>query len=189
MLISLYVTLPPSREASSRSLGYGFLWTPERLLLQWTPSITPVDPVHYAAGQPCVQANCLSRPSSPDHPHRMTRSPVTRMPRVTTLPPNVTVHTREPINPRSLPLWKNGRIGNERALIGESLWWSKIQLGLVGPALRGRGERDQFFNRSKNSRGWSCSPQIVCWAGVQRGGRRYSVGWSYFWSGLVGDTA
>ena len=27
------------------------------------------------------------------------------------------VHTREPIKPRSLPLW-NGRIGNERALIG-----------------------------------------------------------------------
>ena len=25
--------------------------------------------------------------------------------------------------------------------------------GLVGPALRGRGERDQFFNRLKNGRG------------------------------------
>ena len=56
------------------------------------------------------------------------------------------VHTREPINPRSLPLLKNGRIGNEQALIGESVCWSKIQHGLVGPALRGRGERDQFFN-------------------------------------------
>ena len=90
------------------------------------------------------------------------------------------VHTREPLNPRSLPLWKNGRIGNERALIGESVCWSKIQRGLVGPALRGRGERDKFFNRLKNGRGWSRSPQVVCWAGVQRGGRRYSVGWSYF---------
>ena len=90
------------------------------------------------------------------------------------------VHTREPINPRSLPLWKNGQIGNERALIGESVCCSKIQRGLVGPALRGRGERDQFFNRLKNGRGWSRSPQVVCWAGIQRGGRRYSVGWSYF---------
>ena len=80
---------PLLREASSRSLGYGFLRTPERPLLQWTPSITQVDPVHYA-GQPCLQAICLSRPSPPDHPHRMTRRPVTRMPRVTTLPPNVT---------------------------------------------------------------------------------------------------
>ena len=73
-------------------LGPGFLWTPERLLLQWTtPSITPVDnPVHLTTGRPCLQANCLSRPLSPDHPHRMTRRPVTRMPRVTTLPPNVT---------------------------------------------------------------------------------------------------
>ena len=97
------------------------------------------------------------------------------------------VHTRYPINPRSLPLWKNGRIGNERALIGESVCWSKIQRGLVGPALRGRGERDEFFNRLKNGRGWSRSPQVVCWAGVQRGGRRYSVGWSYFdrvWSAI-----
>ena len=59
------------------------------------------------------------------------------------------VHTRDPLNPRSLPLWKNGRIGNERALIGESVCWSKIQRGLVGPALRGRGERDKFFNRLK----------------------------------------
>ena len=63
------------------------------------------------------------------------------------------VHTRDPINPRSLPLWKNGQIGNERALIGESVCWSKIQRGLVGPALRGRGERDKFFNRLKNGRG------------------------------------
>ena len=90
------------------------------------------------------------------------------------------VHTRDPINPRSLPLWKNGQIGKERALIGESVCWSKIQRGLVGPALRGRGERDKFFNRLKNGRGWSRSPQVVCWAGVQRGGQRYSVGWSYF---------
>ena len=51
------------------------------------------------------------------------------------------------------PLWKNGRIGNERALIGESVCWSKLQRGLVGPALRGRGERDRFFNRLKNGRG------------------------------------
>ena len=36
------------------------------------------------------------------------------------------VHISEPINPRSLPLWKNGRIDNERALIGESVCWSKI---------------------------------------------------------------
>ena len=94
---------------------------------------------------------------------------------------------REPINLRSLPLWKNERIGNERALIGESLCWSKIHRGLVGHALKGRGERDQIFNRLKNSRGWSHSPQVVCWAGVQRGGRRYSVGWSYFdrlWSAI-----
>ena len=90
------------------------------------------------------------------------------------------VHTRDPINPRSLPLRKNGQVGNERALIGESVRWSKIQRGLVGPALRGRGERDKFFNRLKNGRGWSRSPQVVCWAGVQRGGRRYSVSWSYF---------
>ena len=97
------------------------------------------------------------------------------------------VHTREPINPRSLPLWKNGRIGYERALIGESVCWSKIQRGLVGRALRGRGERDKFFNRLKNGRGWPRSQQVVCWAGVQRGGRRYSVGWSYFdrvWSAI-----
>ena len=63
------------------------------------------------------------------------------------------VHTRDPINPRSLPLWKNGQIGNERALIGESVCWSKIQRGLVGPALRGRGERDKFSKRLKNGRG------------------------------------
>ena len=63
------------------------------------------------------------------------------------------VHTRDPTNPRSLPLWKNGRIGNERALVGKSVCWSKIQRGLVGPALRGRGERDKFFNRLKNGRG------------------------------------
>ena len=63
------------------------------------------------------------------------------------------VHTRDPINPRSPPLWKNGRIGNERALIGESVRWSKIQRGLVGPALRGRGERDKFFMQLKNGRG------------------------------------
>ena len=97
------------------------------------------------------------------------------------------VHIRDPINPHSLPLWKNGRIGNERALIGESVCWSKIQRGLVGPALIGRGERDEFFNRLKNGRGWSRSSQVVCWAGVQRGGRRYSVGWSYFdrvWSAI-----
>ena len=49
------------------------------------------------------------------------------------------VHTRHPTIPRSLPLWKNGRIGNEQAFIGESVCWSKIQRGLVGPALRGRG--------------------------------------------------
>ena len=63
---------------------------------------------------------------------------------------------------------------------GESVCWSKIQRGLVGPALRGRGEQDKFFNRLKYGRGWSRSPQVVCWAGVQRGDRRYSVGWSYF---------
>ena len=34
-------------------------------------------------------------------------------------------------------------------MIGESVCWSKIQLGLVGSALRGRGERDKFFNRLK----------------------------------------
>ena len=82
--------------------------------------------------------------------------------------------------PDQPPLWKNWRIGNERALIGESVCWSKIQRGLVGPALRGRSERDKFFNRLKNGRGWSRSPQVVCWAGIQRGGRRYSLGWSYF---------
>ena len=55
------------------------------------PVITPVDhPVHYTVGLLCVHAHCLSRPSLPDHPHRMTRRPVTRMPRVITLPPNVT---------------------------------------------------------------------------------------------------
>ena len=94
---------------------------------------------------------------------------------------------QRPDQPRSLPLWKNGRIGNERALIGESVCWSKIQWGLVGPALRGRGERDKFFNRLKNGRGWSRSPRVVCWAWVQRGGRWYSVGWSYFdrvWSAI-----
>ena len=60
---------------------------------------------------------------------------------------------QRPDQPRSLPLWKNGRIGNERAFIGESVCWSKIQRGLVGPALRGRGKRDEFFNRLKNGRG------------------------------------
>ena len=102
------------------------------------------------------------------------------------------IHNKGPFTPESrstpvLPLWKIGRIGNERALIGESVCLSKIQRGLVRPALRGRGERDQFFNRLKNGRGWSCSPQVVCWAGVKRGGRRYSVGWSYFdrvWSAI-----
>ena len=97
------------------------------------------------------------------------------------------VHIRDPINPRSLPLWKNGRIGNERALIGESVGWSKIQRRLVGPAPRGRCERDKFFNRLKNGREWSRSPQVVCWAGIQRCGRRYIVGWSYFdrvWSAI-----
>ena len=33
------------------------------------------------------------------------------------------------------PLWKNARITNERALIGESVCWSKIQRGLDGPPL------------------------------------------------------
>ena len=33
----------------------------------------------------------------------------------------------------------------ETRLIGESVCWSKIQRGMVGPALRGRGERDKFF--------------------------------------------
>ena len=75
------------------------------------------------------------------------------------------VNTREPINPRYLPLWKNWRIDNERALIGESLCWSNIQRGLVGPALRGRGERDKFFNRLKNGQWWSRSPKVVCWEG------------------------
>ena len=28
-----------------------------------------------------------------------------------------------------------------------------VTAGLVGPALRGRGERDKFFNRLKNGRG------------------------------------
>ena len=73
---------PLLREASSRSLGHGFLRTPERPLLQWTPFIYQWNPIHYTAGQPCLQANCLFRPSTPDHPHRMTRRPVTRMPRV-----------------------------------------------------------------------------------------------------------
>ena len=55
------------------------------------PSVTTVDnPFHYTAGQPCLQSNCLSRPSPPDHPHMMTRRSVTRMPRVTMLPTNVT---------------------------------------------------------------------------------------------------
>ena len=67
--------------------------------------------------------------------------------------PKRPVHTRDPINPRSLPLWKNGRIANERALIGESVCWSKIQRGLVGPALRGRGERDKFSTGWKMVRG------------------------------------
>ena len=67
------------------------------------------------------------------------------------------VHTREPMNPRSLPLWQNGRIGHERTLNGKCVYWYKIQRGLVGFALRGRGERDKFFNRLKNGRGWSRS--------------------------------
>ena len=81
---------PVLREASSRSLGHGFLRTPERPLLQWTPSINQWNPIHYTEGQPCLQANCLSRPSTPDHPHRMTRRPATRMPRVPPLPLNGT---------------------------------------------------------------------------------------------------
>ena len=79
------------------------------------------------------------------------------------------------MNPRSLPLWKNGRVGNERALIGESLCWSNIQRGLVGPALRGRGEQDQFFNRLKNwlgmiplSTGRMLSGGTAWWSAVQR---------------------
>ena len=89
MLISLYVTLPPSQGRFVPKLRPGSPWTPERLLLQWTtPSITPVEfPVHYTTGQPCLQANYLFRPN---HPRRMIRRPVTRMSRVTTLPPNVT---------------------------------------------------------------------------------------------------
>ena len=49
------------------------------------------DPIHYTSGQPrslhCMET--LHTSQLPDHPHRMTRRPVTRMPRVTTLP-NVT---------------------------------------------------------------------------------------------------
>ena len=85
------------------------------------------------------------------------------------------VHTRDPINPCSLPLLKNGRIGNERALIGESVCWSKIQRGLVGPALRGRGEREKFFNRLKKwsgmiplSTGRLLSGCTAWWSSVQR---------------------
>ena len=60
------------------------------------------------------------------------------------------VYTREPINPRSLPLWKKM---DGSALIGESVCWSKIQRVLVGPTLRGRGERDNFFQPVENGRG------------------------------------
>ena len=77
---------------------------------------------------------------------------------------------------------KNGRIGNERALIGESVCWSKIQRGLAGPALRGRGERDKLFNRLKNGRGWSRSQPsrmlsgvTAWWSAVQR---RLVIFWS-----------
>ena len=52
------------------------------------------------------------------------------------------------------------------------------QRGMVGPALRERGEREQILNRLKNSGGDPRSIQIVGTAGLQRGGRRYSVGWS-----------
>ena len=55
-----YVTLPLLREASSRSLGHGFFWTPERLLLQWTTlSSTP-------------QSNHAYMPTACPSPHRLT---------------------------------------------------------------------------------------------------------------------
>ena len=98
------------------------------------------------------------------------------------------VHSREPINPalsRSVKMDGSAMSGPWSGR--SSVCWSKVQRGLVGPALRGRGERDQFFNRSKNGRRWSRSPLGVCWAGVQRGRRRYSVGLSYLdrvWSAI-----
>ena len=88
----LYVTLPPSQRSfvpklrpvgsSEHPSDFSFNGQPHPLH-QWNP-------FHFIAGQPCLQANCMSGPSLPDHPHKMTRRPVTRMPRVTTLPPNVT---------------------------------------------------------------------------------------------------
>ena len=48
-----------------------------------------------------------------------------------------------PINPRS------GNMDGA-AMSGESVFLSKIQRGLVGPTLRGRGDGDKFFNWLKN---------------------------------------
>ena len=38
----------------------------------------------------------------------------------------------------------------------------KNTAGLVGPALRGRGVQDKFFNRLKHGRERSRSPPVVC---------------------------
>ena len=49
-----------------------------------------------------------------------------------------------------------------------SYWWLKDYMlvkntaGLVGPALRGRGVQDKFFNRLKHGRERSRSPPVVC---------------------------
>ena len=94
-------------------------------------------------------------------------------------------------------LWKNGRISKERALIGESVYWYKTQRGLVGPALRGRGERDKFstgwktvgdypaLHRSYVARGYSVVVGGTAKVGniLIRFGPRYSVRRSGF-SGL-----
>ena len=95
------------------------------------------------------------------------------------------VHTREPINPRS---GKNRRIGNERALVGESVCWSKIQRGWSGPLW------EVVVSGISFSTGWKmvgADPALhrsyvdngtAWWSAVQR---RLVI----FWSGLVGDLA
>ena len=97
------------------------------------------------------------------------------------------IHTREPINSRSLPLWKNGRIGKERALIGESVWWSKIQRGLSphwGVVVSGISFQQVAKWSGMIPLSTSCmlSGGTAWWSAVQR---RLIT----FWSGLVGDTA
>ena len=67
-----------------------------------------------------------------------------------------------------------------------SVCWSKIQRGLVEPVLRGRCERDVFQPVEKWSGIITLSTGRML-IGVQRGGRRNNVGWSYFdrvWSAI-----